>query len=105
MRISLLTLTLGLLTACPLLADDWPQWMGPARDNVWREQGLLKSFPEGGPKVVWRRPVAGGYAGPAVADGRVFVTDYVTKDDVKVSNVCFVWTRSLASNCGSMSTR
>ena len=86
MRISLLTLTLGLLTACPLLADDWPQWMGPARDNVWREQGLLKSFPEGGPKVVWRRPVAGGYAGPAVADGRVFVTDYVTKDDVKVSN-------------------
>ena len=25
----------------------------------------------------WRAPVNGGYAGPAVADGRVFVLDYV----------------------------
>ncbi|MEM9351642.1 MAG: PQQ-binding-like beta-propeller repeat protein [Planctomycetota bacterium] len=60
--------------------------MGPQRDNVWRETGLLERFPEGGPTVVWRTPVAGGYAGPAVADGRVFVTDYVSTDDVKVSN-------------------
>ena len=63
-----------------LHADDWPQWMGPHRDNVWREEGLLKSFPEGGPTVVWRAPLAGGYAGPAVAGGRVFVTDFVKGD-------------------------
>jgi outer membrane protein assembly factor BamB len=31
-------------------------------------------------------PVAGGYAGPAVAGGRVFVTDYVTEADVKIAN-------------------
>jgi outer membrane protein assembly factor BamB len=68
------------------MADDWPQWMGPKRDNVWREQGLLDRFPEGGPNVVWRVPVAGGYAGPAVADGKVYVTDYVTDDNVKVDN-------------------
>ena len=67
-------------------ADDWPQWMGPGRDNVWRESGLLERFPEGGPKIVWRTPVAGGYSGPAVAGGRVYVTDYVTGDDVKVPN-------------------
>ncbi|MCA9175917.1 MAG: PQQ-like beta-propeller repeat protein [Planctomycetales bacterium] len=66
--------------------DDWPQWMGPQRDNVWRETGLIDKFPEGGPPVLWRAPVAGGYAGPAVAGGRVFITDYVTKDNVKVSN-------------------
>jgi outer membrane protein assembly factor BamB len=60
--------------------------MGPERDNVWRESGLVDEFPEGGPQVVWRVPVAGGYAGPAVADGRVFVTDYVTEDNVKVDN-------------------
>lgn len=70
----------------PLSADDWPGWMGPQRDNVWRETGLLKKFPEGGPKIRWRTPIAGGYAGPAVADGKVFVTDYVTADDVKVDN-------------------
>jgi outer membrane protein assembly factor BamB len=66
--------------------DDWPQWMGPKRDNVWRETGLLDKFPAGGPRVVWRVAVAGGYTGPAVADGRVFVTDYVTEDNVKVDN-------------------
>jgi outer membrane protein assembly factor BamB len=68
-------------------ADDWPQWMGPRRDNVWRENGLLDKFPTGGPPIVWRAPVAGGYAGPAVVDGLVFVTDYVTTGDVKTDNV------------------
>ena len=68
------------------VAEDWPQWMGPGRDNVWREEGLLEAFPPGGPQVVWRRPVAGGYSGPAVAAGRVFVTDYVTAADVKIAN-------------------
>lgn len=78
--------TLVLFAACPALADDWPQWMGPQRDNIWREDGIIQKFPEGGPKVVWRVPVAGGYAGPAVADGKVFVTDYVSGADVKIAN-------------------
>lgn len=65
---------------------DWPQWMGPQRDNVWRETGLIDKFPAGGPTVVWRTPIAGGYAGPAVANGKVLITDYVTNDDVKVDN-------------------
>ncbi len=73
-------------TIAGICADDWPQWMGPQRDNVWREDGLLDKFPEGGPKILWRADIAGGYAGPAVAEGRVFVTDYVTADDVKVPN-------------------
>src|SRR4051794_11449443 len=40
------------LSAGPSAADDWPQWMGPHRDNVWREDGILDKFPAGGPKVV-----------------------------------------------------
>ena len=68
------------------IAEDWPQWMGAKRDNVWREKGIIKKFPAGGPKVVWKTAVAGGYAGPCVADGRVYVTDYVTSDNVKVAN-------------------
>lgn len=62
-------------------AEDWPQWLGPRRDGVWRESGVLKQLPPGGPKVLWRTPVDGGYSGPAVADGRVFVTDYVGQGD------------------------
>ncbi len=74
-------------TLSPLLsADDWPQWMGPERDNVWRETDLIEKFPNGGPRVLWRTPIAGGYAGPAVADGRVYLTDYMTSENVTVEN-------------------
>ena len=58
-------------------ADDWPQFMGPKRDGVWRETDIIKDFSDGAPVVSWRAEVAGGYSGPAVADGRVFLTDYV----------------------------
>jgi outer membrane protein assembly factor BamB len=75
-----------LLLVAPALADDWPQWMGPQRDNVWREAGIIEKFPEGGPKITWRVPVAGGYAGPAVAGGRVFVCDYVAGENVMIAN-------------------
>jgi outer membrane protein assembly factor BamB len=66
------------LLALPARGDDWPQWMGPHRDEVWRESGILEKFPAGGPPVLWRAAVHYGYAGPAVAGGRVYVTDYVT---------------------------
>ena len=67
-----------------LLADDWPQWLGPQRDGVWREKGLLDKLPPGGPKVLWRTApgvLSEGYAGPAVVDGRVFITDRVRGKD------------------------
>jgi outer membrane protein assembly factor BamB len=72
-----------LLAAAPASADDWPQWMGPRRDNVWREAGVVEKFPPGGPKVVWRAKVAGGYSGPAVANGKVYVGDFVSALDPK----------------------
>jgi outer membrane protein assembly factor BamB len=83
---SLLFSMLFFFCAPILRADDWPQWMGPKRDNIWREEGILEKFPAGGPKILWRTPVAGGYAGPAVTDGKVFVTDYLTGDNVRVDN-------------------
>ncbi|HEX4607466.1 MAG TPA: PQQ-binding-like beta-propeller repeat protein [Urbifossiella sp.] len=69
--------------AVPLAAADWPQYLGPNRDAVWTETGVLKEFPPGGPKVLWRAPVGGGYAGPAVVGGKVFVADKVMKAGVK----------------------
>ncbi|MBY0228324.1 MAG: PQQ-binding-like beta-propeller repeat protein [Gemmataceae bacterium] len=65
------------------LAADWPQWRGPARDGVWPEKGVLARFPKDGPVKLWTAPVAGGYAGPAVAGGKVYVPDFATKGDVK----------------------
>jgi outer membrane protein assembly factor BamB len=58
-----------------LFADDWPQWLGPARDAVWRESGIVEKFPANGPPVRWRTAIGAGYAGPVVAGGRVYVAD------------------------------
>ena len=81
-------LVLFLFALSPLVgrADDWPQWMGPKRDSVYRETGIVKSIPAGGLKVLWRKPIGGGYSGPAVAQGRVFVTDYQVKSGTNTSN-------------------
>lgn len=56
-------------------ALDWPCWMGADRDGVWKETGIMMSFPKNGPNVTWRAPLGGGYAGPAVAGGKVYVMD------------------------------
>jgi outer membrane protein assembly factor BamB len=64
-----------------LHADDWPQWRGPQRDGVWREDGIVETFPANGLPVRWRTPIGAGYSGPSVAAGRVFVMDRVTKED------------------------
>jgi len=69
-----------LICASTLHADDWPQWLGPQRDGIWRETGIVEKFSEGGPKVRWRTPIGAGYAGPAVANGRVYVCDRIAGD-------------------------
>jgi outer membrane protein assembly factor BamB len=76
-------LVVGSLTTPGARADDWPQWLGPQRDGVWRETGILDQFPKGGPPVRWRTPVGGGYAGPAVAGGWVYVTDRVVAEGAR----------------------
>jgi outer membrane protein assembly factor BamB len=86
MRLSQLVLLMFVSSSAVCHADNWPQWMGPHRDNVWREDGLVEKFPAGGPRVVWRVPVAGGYAGPAVTADSVFVCDYISEANVKVDN-------------------
>ncbi len=64
------------------VAEDWPQWGGPQRDLVWRETGIVESLPPADPATgilprKWTAKIGSGYAGPAVAAGRVFVTDRV----------------------------
>lgn len=65
-----------LLASQSLVAEDWPQWMGQNRDGVYTETGLVDEIPSEGLPVKWRVPVELGYAGPAVANGKVFVSDF-----------------------------
>lgn len=73
-----LTLTCLLMMTSTGLADDWPQWGGPQRDLIWRESGIVDRLPPGKqlPRM-WSTPIGEGYSGPAVADGRVYITDYI----------------------------
>lgn len=71
-----------LLAALPVMADDWPQWLGPKRDSVWRETGIAEKFPADA-KPLWSVKLAGGFGGPAVVDGKVYVADYTTTGDVQ----------------------
>jgi outer membrane protein assembly factor BamB len=72
------------LAAFPASAADWPQFRGPNRDAISTETGLLRSWPAGGPKVLWRTPVCQGYAGVAIKEGRVYLNDY---DEAKKEHV------------------
>lgn len=72
--------------ALDLQADDWPQWLGPRRDGVWRESGIVEKLPAQF-TYKWRVPIGGGYSGPAVANGRIFVMDrQLAKDTTNPSN-------------------
>ncbi len=64
-----------LVSVPPSWADDWPQWLGPNRDSVWRETGILEKFPTNGLHVRWQAPINAGYSGPVVAGSHVYVTD------------------------------
>lgn len=74
---------LATLAAAVSRAEDWPEFRGKGRLGVWNETGILEKFPEDGLKVFWRTPIRAGYAGPAVADGRVFVVDYLETGSLK----------------------
>ena len=75
----LLLLVVLFADAATVTAEDWPEWRGKGRQGVWTETGIVDTFPAGGLNVSWRGEVGNGYAGPAVADGRVYVTDIVNQ--------------------------
>jgi outer membrane protein assembly factor BamB len=55
--------------------DDWPQFHGPRRDNRSTETGLLKRWPEGGPKLLWTcKDIGHGFASVAIAGGRLYTS-------------------------------
>ncbi len=63
------------LAPAPAMGADWPQYMGPDRDGVSAEDGLLAAWPEGGPSELWRKPLGPAFSGMAVAGGRLYSAD------------------------------
>lgn len=51
--------------------EDWPQFLGPRRNMVSGETGLLKELPEDGLQLVWEFQKGTGYSSPTIVDGRL----------------------------------
>jgi outer membrane protein assembly factor BamB len=63
------------LSVTSVFADDWPWLYGPKRDHTSVQKGLLRTWPQEGPKVLWTVPMGVGFGGPAVSGGNVYVLD------------------------------
>ena len=70
-----------LLAACAL-AEDWPQFLGPARNGVYTGNDLAAKWPAGGPPVVWKKDAGPGFASPVVAEGRLILFHRVGDKEV-----------------------
>src|SRR5207302_2043270 len=65
---------------------DWPAWQGPDRNGLSHETGLLKEWPSGGPKLLWKINGLGtGYSTPSVAGGRVYLLGTEGKTELLIA--------------------
>ncbi|WP_197527402.1 PQQ-binding-like beta-propeller repeat protein [Pirellulimonas nuda] len=81
--------------------NSWPQWQGPHRNGLNDESGLLQTWSQGGPKLLWMSRAGGeGYAGPAVVGGKLFTMgarggeEFVIAIDTATGNE--LWTAKIA---------
>jgi outer membrane protein assembly factor BamB len=59
------------------------EWRGPDRTGIYNETGLLKKWPDGGPKLLWESTNMGdGYSSATVTDDAVYVTGRKDSSDV-----------------------
>jgi outer membrane protein assembly factor BamB len=84
------------------VAADWPQWLGPNRNGVSSESGLLKMWPASGPKLKWKATALGdgfSYSAPAIARGRIYLlsafgeTEHVMALDEKDGSI--IWSTKI----------
>ena len=75
MRHTLGVVAMVALSVTGASASDWPWAYGPRRDNSSDQKGLLRSWPQAGPEVLWSVPVNAGFGGPAISEGKVYLLD------------------------------
>jgi len=72
-----------LLVSAVAFAGDWPRFLGPDANGISSETGINKNWNERKPATLWTFKLSdGGFAGPSVADGKVFIIDRQGDNDV-----------------------
>ena len=62
-----------LLFARSLLAEDWPQFLGPGRDGHYTASDIADSLPKTGLPVLWKKEVGQGFSSPVVSGDRLIL--------------------------------
>src|SRR5436853_3610082 len=103
MKSKLLALAMLLsLWSASAFAADWPQWRGPDRTDISKETGLLKTWPKGGPTLLWTYRDAGvGYSCPAIVGDRLYLQGAVDGKDrlfaLDVQNGARLWSTPIST--------
>ncbi len=76
MQMAFLTLFLAVITVLfPQPENKIYEWHGPDRTGIYNESGLLKSWPESGPKELWSvADLGNGYGSPTLAEDCFYIT-------------------------------
>jgi len=64
-------MTLFLFTGTPIHGSDWPQYRGPSHDGSSPER-ILKTWPTGGPRLLWKKSLPDGFGSWVVGQGRAY---------------------------------
>ena len=65
-----------------LMAQDWPQFLGPERNGQYDGPALARRWPGGAPPELWRRSVGAGFAGPVVVNARLLLFHRIGGEEV-----------------------
>jgi len=104
-RISFAAATILLFAVCAR-AGDWPQFLGPDRDNVVKDfRGLPRQWPAEGPRQVWSVNVGPGFGPAAVFGDSVLILDRDTTQGserdilrrLRISDGSEVWSVSFSA--------
>lgn len=63
-------------------AADWPNWRGANYDGISSETGWASTWPQEGPKVLWKLSIGTGFASIAVNNGQAYVMGNINDNDI-----------------------
>lgn len=61
----------------------WPRFLGPTGDGISTDTGLLREWPDQGPRLLWTaRGIGEGYSSVSLADGRILTAGNIGRQTV-----------------------
>ena len=78
---ALLRAICAILLSVPVLAENWPNFHGPKCDNISPDKGLLKSWPEKGPELLWKyEGIGSGFSTVSIVNGVIYTAGCTDKN-------------------------